>query len=201
MKKAMIAVAALAATGTATAGPAWTYIDLGYIQSSTAEAVGTEDSTGYDLAGSIGFGDMWHAQASWGNQETDSAGGGSLIDVDVYELRAGVHPAITDNTDFVADIGYTKWDVNGGGKPDAYDIRIGVRSMLADNFEVNATLAAQSGDLDASGTDFDNLIPTVGGQYFFSDNISVNLEYSWGGTQDVVVGSKDAARFGVRWSF
>ncbi len=195
MKKAMIAVAAMAATGTATAGPACTYADLGYVESSNFS---DQDTDGYDLSGSLGIGEMWHLQGSWGNQERDNG-----AEVDVYELRAGVHPAITDNTDFVADIGYTKWDIDGANqKPDAYDIRIGVRSMLADNFEVNATLAAQSGDLDDNAsTDFTNLIPTVGGQYFFTDNVSVSLEYSWGGTQETVLGSSDAARFGVRWSF
>ena len=204
MKKSLLAVAALTFSGAALAGPKWTYIDAGYIgQSSAEEVLGTKDSEGYELEGSFGFLDIWHVNGLYGNAETKFVGGGS-DEVDYYRIGAGVHPAITDTTDLVAELGYIQWDVKGANaEPDAIDLVIGVRSMLTERFELNAFLTTQIGssDLGSSNDDFTIYVPSVGGQYFFTDNFSVNLSYEWGSTQNIVLSSKDSARFGVRWSF
>jgi len=195
MKKAILALAATAVTGTAVAGPSWTYVDLGYLRSSSI----SNDIDGYEVAGSIGFADMWHAQASYGTQEVD--GGGVEIDK-YYSVNVGVHPAITDNTDFVADVGYTKWDIENGNSPKVYTLGLGVRSMLTEKMELSALLTTQSGDLDAGANDdLTNIVPELGGQYFFTDNVSVNVAYAWGNTEGVVLGTGNQAKFGVRWSF
>ena len=146
MKNAIIAAAALAVSGTAIAGPSWTYVDLGYTRQSSIEdpAIGNnvDKSQGYELTGSFGFGNIWHVGATYGSAEA-KVNNASDIELDkYYDLRAGVHPAITDSTDFVAEIGYTKWETkNAGGlnvnnKPKAYDITVGVRSMLSEKFEL-----------------------------------------------------------------
>ena len=214
MKKVIIALAAMAASTGALAGPSWTYIDGAYLRGSSAEQAGTDKVQGYELAGSFGFANIWHVSAAYGAAENDLGPNAAEVE-DYYNITAGVHPAITDSTDFVAEIGYTGWSllntaVNTGTTSQdakAYDLTVGVRSMLSDSFELNGFLTYQSGDTDAgSGPDkFQVFAPTVGGQYFFTDNFSVNLAYTWGDVQSTVVssglGTADTGRFGVRWSF
>ena len=216
MKKAIIALAAMAASSAAVAGPSWTYIDGAYLRGSSAEQAGTDKVQGYELAGSFGFANIWHVAGAYGAAENDVGPNAAEIE-DYYTITGGVHPAITDNTDFVAEIGYTSWallntPVNSVATTSqdatAYDLTVGVRSMLSDRFELNGFLTYQAGDTDAaSGTKdkFQIFAPSVGGQYFFTDALSVNLAYTWGDVQSSVTGgtfiAADTARFGVRWSF
>jgi hypothetical protein len=206
MKKVIIALAALAASSAAVAGPSWTYVDGAYIQqSSSEELAGIKSSKGYEFAGSFGFLETWHVNALYGNDESKPLTGSST-EVDYWRIGAGAHPAITDNTDFVAEIGYTQWDVkdaNPSVEPNAVDLVVGVRSMITDQFELNGYVTTQVGSSDFGGSDddFTIFVPSVGGQYFFTDNFSVNMSYEWGSTQNIVLGSKDSATFGVRWSF
>ena len=216
MKKVIIALAAMAASTGALAGPSWTYIDGAYLRGSSAEQAGTDKVQGYELAGSFGFANIWHVAGAYGAAENDVGPNAAEIE-DYYTITGGVHPAITDNTDFVAEIGYTGWSLlnvdvaNGGASADAtaYNLTVGVRSMLSDRFELNAFLTYQAGDTDSSaattGDKFQVFAPSVGGQYFFTDNFSVNLAYTWGDVQSSVVsgglGTADTGRFGVRWSF
>jgi opacity protein-like surface antigen len=205
MKKLVIALAAMGLSSAAMAGPSWTFVDLGYAEASSSEELGgTEDISGYDLTGSFGFAGIWHINGTYGTISAEPVSG-SDVDVDRYRIGVGVHPAITDSTDFVAEIGYTAWevDVEGDPEPEAIDLTLGVRSMITDQFELNGFLATQVGssDFGSPDDDFTNLAPSLGGQYFFTDNLSVNLNYTWGDIQSVVAGSGDTARFGVRWSF
>ena len=207
MKKLMIAMAAMGLSSVAMAGPSWTYVDLGYAQGSSAEEAGLESVDGYDLTGSFGFAGIWHINGTYGTISVDN--GSSDVDIDFYRIGAGVHPAITDSTDFVAEIGYTGWevDVPNGPEPDAIDLTLGVRSMVTDQFELNGFLATQiassDGALDGGNNDDATLFsPSLGGQYFFTDNISVNVSYTWNDVQSTLTSlNSDTARFGVRWSF
>lgn len=207
MKKAIIALAAMAASSAALAGPSWTYVDGGYSQQSSFEANGVKSIDGYDLTGSFGFAGIWHINGTWGTATVDV---GSDIDIDRYRIGGGVHPAITDSTDFVAEVGYTSWDAKDdlGIEPDAFDLTLGVRSMVSDALELNAFLATNIGSTDTGGDDdFTNFSPSLGGQYFFTENLSVNLSYTWGDVQSTLVqgaassAKADTTRFGVRWSF
>ena len=211
MKKVIITLAALAASSAAVAGPSWTYVDGAYTRSSSLEAAGTDKAQGYELEGSFGFANIWHVAGVYGSAETETLGDGGDLEIeDYYSIRGGVHPAISDSTDFVAEIGYTGWSVKSPAgitvDPKAYDLTVGVRSMLSDRFELNGFLTYQSGDTDSDGDDkFQIFAPTLGGQYFFTDNFSVNLAYTWGDIQSTVLAAgaavADTGRFGVRWSF
>ena len=75
MKKLMIALAALAMSGTAVAGPSWTYVDLGYLVGDSAQK--DAETEGLGLRGSFGFANMWHVQLDLAAGET--AGGKSDI--------------------------------------------------------------------------------------------------------------------------
>ena len=223
MKKVIITLAALAASSAAVAGPSWTYVDLGYLRGSAAEVAvdlgdgaidptGVEKSQGYVLEGSFGFAEMWHVSGYYGSAKTKVDDNPDVEIDSFYNITGGIHPAITDSTDFVAEIGYTTWDLKDLNiKPTAYDLTVGVRSMLSDRFEIKALLAYQSGEADLDGIKdkFQIFAPTVGGQFFFTDNISVNLDYTWGDAQSGVLAAygtglasvADTAKFGVRWSF
>jgi hypothetical protein len=205
MKKVIIALAALAASSAAVAGPSWTFVDGAYIQQSSAESLGVKSSDGYEFSGSFGFLETWHVNGLFGNDTTKFNTAQADTELDYWRIGAGAHPAITDNTDFVAEIGYTQWDVKDADpsvEPNAVDLVVGVRSMITDQFELNGYVTTQVGSTDFGGDDdYTNFVPSVGGQYFFTDNFSVNMSYEWGSTQNLVLESKDSASFGVRWSF
>jgi len=187
MKKVLLTLAALALSGTAMAGPSWTYVDLGYI---TGDSTGDDSIDGYSLRGSFGFGDLWHVEGFVANEENDS------FDNDSYGIRGGIHPALTDNTDFVLDLGYAQTDGDSSSDPDptAFQFRTGVRSNIG-NVELRSFVSLVFGD-DDSGMDeeFRSVMYSVGGQYNFSDAWSVGADASVGE-------SNDRLNLYVRWSF
>ncbi len=210
MKKAMIAVAAMAASGTAFAGahgasandPSWTYVDAAYWTASSFEAIsGVEEIDGYGLTGSYEFATKWHVQAQIGNIEADF--GSSSDEIDLWTVRIGGHPAITDTTDAVFDIGYIEWDLDGTEiKPSAITYRMGVRSNIADSLELNAFLTYLNGDLDiGSNDDFSNWAPSIGAQYNITENGAINVSYSWNDTESAVLDGSDGVSLGIRYSW
>lgn len=198
MKKALIALAAMAVSTGALAGPSWTYVDLGLV---VADGSNDEDTTGAALRGSFGFADLWHIQASVAGFE--EAGGKSKggADITAYELRGGIHPAVTDNADFVLDIGYlgAEEKTEDGGsqklKPSSYDIRAGYRQDIG-NLELRGFIKYARTDNDAEGEASEkvwNLIPSLGLQYNFSDAWSLGADY--------VIEDDNLTNIYVRWSF
>jgi len=183
MKKLILALAAFALSGVAVAGPSWTYVDLGYVRADS----GDNDADAYGIAGSFGFGELFHVNAVWvdGTDSDDD-------DFDSYRIGAGLHPAVTDDTDLVLEIGYATISSDDfSNDPSWVDLTLGVRSMITDRFELNAAIVTAVGDDDIGGADgFTEVGINIGGQYFFNDAISIN-----------VVGSDEVVKFGVRWSF
>ena len=192
MRKAILALAAMAVSGTAVAGPAWTYIDFGYLRA----ASGDEDTDGYIVRGSIGFADMWHAQLDYTDAEIAGGKGSSGgADTDGYVLTVGANPAVNDTTDLVFDLSYFDSDLDtssGENSADGYGLGVGLRSMWTDALEVNAGVEVVSGDWDIGG-DFTDIIVTVGGNYAFTDNIVVGAE--------VANGDGNTANFFARYQF
>lgn len=186
MKKVIILLATMAFSGGAIAGPAWTYVDAGYLRANS----GDDTADGYSLMGSFGL-DIFHVNGEWvdGTDSDDD-------DFDGYRIGAGIHPAITDATDLVLEIGYSElsWD-DFSNDPSWIDLTLGVRSMISDSFELNSSIVTEMGDSDTgSDDDFTEIILNVGGQYFFTDNISLNATVGVGSENNV-------AKFGARWSF
>jgi len=198
MNKLIIALAALAVSGAAVAGPKWTYVDVGYV---TADA-GNESTNGYAIRGSYGFADVWHAGA--GYSAIDFAGGSGKVggeDADGYNIYVGVNPALTDDIDFVADLGWqsTEVTINSGQKLDSDQIfvRAGPRAMITDAFEIHTYVSLGWGSADnvsPPGTDSDksDVAVELGGAYYFTPNWSLGL--------DVSLESDNVADLYVRWS-
>ena len=215
MKKAMIAVAAMAVSGAATAGPAWTYVDGGIV---FTESTG-DTPVGAKLTGSFGF-DLFHVNGSY-TTISDSIDVTEIEDItdqiddsddyDVWRIGAGIHPAITDNTDMFLEIGYSSGEGdNSDVEPDGIDFTAGVRSMITDNFELGAAAVLVIGDADFCGpgsTDnCDDDVQDTGlrvfGQYFFTDNFSLNVTATQGVSIETGnIGGGDSFQVGGRWSF
>jgi hypothetical protein len=209
MKKVLLTAAALALSTSAIAGPSWTYGDVSYIRGDS----GDQDTEGYGVRGSFGFADKWHVRGEFKDGEVEGGSnptGGA--DDDAYNLVVGIHPAITDSTDFVFELSYFDGSVDSfqfdsninsgrevGEDADGYGLTIGLRSMIADNLEVNGFVTSISGDekvwsgSEFGSSDFTEIEVTVGGQYFFTDNIGLGV--------DVNVGDGDSANFYARYSF
>ncbi|MGI9292066.1 MAG: hypothetical protein ACR2QG_12430 [Gammaproteobacteria bacterium] len=211
MRNLILALAGMAVSGLAVAGPNWTYADIGYNRADS----GDEETDGFQLQGSFGFADKYHVQATYFDGEVGGNGGAnSNPDYDGYRISLGINPAVTDNTDFVFQIGYFDLeeddsDVDGDDSVDGYELRVGLRSMLTDNVEIFGYVNTAIGEADcdnggacnilgvvaADGDDFTEISAIVGGQYLFTDNIGLSLQYE----QDGLFG--DNATFGARWSF
>lgn len=203
MNKAIVAVASLALSGTAVAGPAelpWTYIDAGYVLQSGAGTLADEGGDGYKIRGSFGL-NLFHFGGEW--YQVD--GGGTAGDIDSWDLYVGVHPGITENIDLVVDIGYTESENDRDDKTDGVFLRVGPRAMIGEHFELSAYLMSTWGDTDFSVDDgFDNITQfsddfrgvtlLVGGQWYFTDNFSLGADARLEDTGDNV-------NLFVRWSF
>jgi hypothetical protein len=205
MKKLILAAAALALSTSAMAGPKWTYADIGYTVGTSAE----EDSDGYGVRGSFGFADIWHVRGGYSDLEVlggDDAGG---LDVDGFNAYVGVNPALTENTDFVFEVGYSDFDLGPNGGWDGYSLVVGLRSMFTEKLELNATVETISGDIEdasfagiggAGSADFTEVKAKVGGQYMFTENVGVGVDVTLGTVNtDSLLGN--TANFYARYSF
>jgi hypothetical protein len=200
MNKALVTLAALTVAGSAMAAedPLWTYADIGYQRSSS----GSEDTEGFNLRGSIEFADKWHASLLYADGEVDG-GKPSGVDYDGYELRLGIHPALSANTDYVFEFGYFDGEDDGGAGSvdefDGYSLTTGIRTMWTERLELNAFVGVRSGDFGPKGGaswDFTEVIVQAGGQYLFTDNIGVGVDLLNGGSL-----SGNTANFYARFNF
>jgi opacity protein-like surface antigen len=221
----IVSAIALVFASSAMAGPNWTYVDLGFVVSSSSDK--DNAYTGLDLAGSFELGELWHLQAAVAYTEADIPTGSALkvtSELTSYELRAGVHPEITDNIDVVLDLGYSvadsKTNSSSAGpsvsnNPWYVDIRLGTRAMITPKFEMNAFLAFASGNDDCNAcvpekVDFTVVIPSIGAQYFFTDAFSLSVDYAFSTAETAYLDDGtdlstdlqgDSAKLGVRWNF
>jgi len=195
MKKAILASAALAFSGAALAdGPAWTYLDLGVV---ATESAGDDTSKGLRASGSFGV-DLFHFSGSYAviNDAIPND------DYDVFRIAAGIHPAITDSTDMVLELGYSSGSYDdASAEPDGIDLTAGVRSMITDSFELNAAAVLFYGSSDTGGDDdLQDVGLRIGGQYFVTDNVSINVT----ATQDLSIengSTGDSIQIGGRFNF
>ena len=201
MKKLLLTVALMAITGTAVAGPEWTYADIGWVIVDSGESNplmtggGDEDDVnGFSVGGSIAFGGNWHANLEY--QDIDESGSGG-IEFDGYRAAIGLHPALTADTDLVMEVGYFEVDLDGpaglDNEADGFDVSFGVRSMITDKLELRAIISTSMGEWDDMGgeEDFTDSGLTVGGQWNWNDNASTSVDL----TEDEVV------KVAYRWNF
>jgi hypothetical protein len=205
MKKFLISVVAMALSSVAMAGPNWTYLDLGIV---LADSAGKDTAAGAAVTGSFGL-DLFHGNLTYmALSDAVNRCQNTLCtktkgdDYDSIRVGVGIHPAVTDSTDMVVEIGYTDGSYDDASQdPDAIDLSFGVRSMITDEFELSAMAIISDGSADTgSDDDFQDAGFRFGGQYFFSDAISVNASVTQG--QSVQTGAgDDYFQIGGRWNF
>jgi Ax21 family sulfation-dependent quorum factor len=181
MKRALFALALAAALPMSAQASelSYSFVELDYVNVDG-------DADGFGLRGAYNFGDSnFYALGSYIAVETDSFN----IDIDSYEIGAGYHYGISENTDLIAELAYVETDVNGLADVDGYRLSGGFRGNLAESFEGLAKLNY------IDGTDFDgDFTLTLGGQYKFNDTwgMTGEVEFADGGETYLV---------GVRASF
>ena len=201
-------VALLALPGIAFAGAPWTYVDLGL---NTADS-GDERTSGVGLRGSIGT-NLFHAGLEIESNEWAGGKDKGGADATGYGIWVGLHPAMTDNTDLVLDLGYagSEFEAVSGSttfKDDvtAFYLRTGPRALLAgDTLELYGYLALAFGDnkLEDPSQDWTGVGYVVGGQYYFSPawSLGAEAEINGGATPASAIVSEDQLKVFVRWSF
>lgn len=196
----------LVAGATHAASPRWTYVDIVY---RTADS-NDEGTHGLGPGASANFVSIWHAGAEYSQTKVDGGknkGTPPLVGSDVESINfyIGLHPAASDTTDVVLDLGYfdaTSERRNFANevvedRSDGFFARVGVRSMISDKFELNGYVVAEDRD-----TRFANGVTTsiydqgvqAGGQYYFTPDFSLGL--------DAITGiDRDKLDIFIRWNF
>ena len=213
--KTIIVIAALTVSGIAIAGPSYTFVDLGYL---TGDA-GDERTDGLGVRGSFGFAGMWHVAGELNALEANGGKDKNGQDISGVTIYGGLHPAMTDNTDLVIDLGFDVFEAEeqasgaNDGKTDiqAIFLRTGPRALLAgDKLELSAYVSVAIGETDPSlGTkqDYTNVGLQLGGQYYFTPAISLGVEAEVNGARSgpsgssISGGNDDLVRIFGRWSF
>ncbi|MCW8856797.1 MAG: hypothetical protein OQJ95_05485 [Kangiella sp.] len=90
------------------------------------------------------------------------------FDVSILRLNAGFNMELTNNTDFVAELGYEDIDADFGFDDSGYNMMAGIRSMFTNDLEVGAYVS-HSDVLESTDITFE-------GRYHFDRNMSVALE-------------------------
>jgi hypothetical protein len=195
--KLLAAAAALTASSAAMAGAPWTYVDLGYV---VADSIEDEENEALALRGSYGFADLFHVGGSISTGEIEG-GKGAINGADTtgYGIYFGVNPAITENMDLVARVGYdyVEGDVGAPDDIEATQIYVlaGPRAMMTEKLELSAYVSLAAGEVksDQPTEDFTNIGYQVGGEYYFTPMFSLGVDAS--------VGEVNAANVHVRLSF
>jgi len=218
--RTILAFAALAVSGAAVAGPSYSFVDLGYLTGDS----GDDRTDGVGIRGSFGFANIWHVAGELEGAEAAGGKGSASNGADVSggNIYVGLHPAVTDNTDLVIDLGFEALEAKqapfgaNDGKTEVQSVflRTGPRALLAgDKLELSAYISVAVGESDDSGTpggskdDFTNVGLQLGGQYYFTPAVSLGAEAQVNGARSgpsgntVSLGNDDLLRIFVRWSF
>lgn len=179
MFRTFTALCLLAFSTTAVAeGPNWTFIQGDWLQIEIDDPSGDADGDGFGIGGSFEVGDSFHILASYGSADLDFG-----IDFDQFTIGGGWHTGLTENTDFFANLAYTRLEASALGvsvDDDGFAAQIGVRGMASPSVELSAAITQT--ELDDSGGDTSF---SAGGWYHFNDSFAVGLEAETG--DDVTV--------------
>lgn len=154
----------------------YTYVDLNLVKDNASPAF-----DGFGLAGSYAFSDSLFLSARYQSvtsDEIDVGFGSGTIDVRGYLIGAGWHAAVSDGSDFVAQLAYLHGDadshVPGAAfslSDSGYDAGIGIRSLVTPALELNVGWDYSHSDSGGSST-----LSSVGGIYSF-DAFGVRIAF------------------------
>ncbi|GAA4364848.1 outer membrane beta-barrel protein [Kangiella marina] len=174
--KLLAAVVAATFAGSAAAKDvSYNNASIGWSQS-TFDVDGGSDLDLDGISGGLSFdlANNWYLKLDATRQSGEESG--VDLDMDLATVNLGFNTAMSANTDFIAELGYARSDVEAsfGGVTASEDegaanALVGFRGMATDNFEWGASV--QHMDFDDSMT-FVNLE----GRYHFTENFSLGLE-------------------------
>lgn len=203
IQKAAVLGAAALLLGTAKADPlSWTEIGVGY---NVADS-GDDEVDAFDIRGSIGIADLFHGQLTY----IDGSEGGGGPDFDGYELRAGVHPSVAENTQAVVELLYFDYsaDYNSfDADEDGWGLGFGIRHAMGDQFEIRAQADYFDGTWEIDGTpvseDFTNITYSFGARYYWTPNFFSGAAVILNGLEAASAADNygDVLRIDVGWSF
>lgn len=188
-------------------GPAWTYVDLGYVigDSDDNSQLGEGDYSGYSARASLEFLDNFHTRLEYVDADwSDDAG------QDGYTIALGAHTAITESTDLVTEFIYTDQNIDNGfieysyDGYDGYGLNVGLRTLITDKLELSGGVSIRALEVNDCSQNCDQTQVTIyfGGQYFVNDDMSVGIDYSEFDVQTTDdFGSMGIVNIYARWSF
>lgn len=185
MKRSLLALALLAMLPlSAQAGDlSYSYVELGYNRASIDGV--DADPDGFSLKGSAALGTSFYVFGSY-FQGSDSIEDLDL-DYDQTQLGLGYHHALSDRSDFLAEVSYLNANAEVDGfddvDGDGYRVSAGFRGLLADNFEGYV----KGNWTDGSDVDGD-FSGTLGAQF--------KINATWGITGEAEFGN-DASLYGI----
>jgi Ax21 family sulfation-dependent quorum factor len=187
MKRALfaLALAAVLPMSAQASELSYSFVELDYVNVNFDSGA---DADGFGLRGAYNFGDSgFYGLAGYTDVNVDDIDF-TDFDISFYEIGAGYHYGISENTDLIAELAYQNAE-SSGSDVDGYRLSGGFRGNLADSFEglvkVNY-LDGENVDGDFSGT--------LGAQYKFNETwgMTGEVEFADGGETYLV---------GVRASF
>ena len=178
---AVISLLALSAPAMAE-GPQWNFIEGSWQRIDISDSGFDVDGDGFGVGGAFEIASSWHLFANYQTADFDFG-----VDFDQLVVGGGFHTAISDSTDFVADLAYVRLDAGisgvGSADDDGFAGRIGVRSMVTESVELAGYITQT--ELSDSGGD-----TSLDGQawYSFTRNFAVGANVSF---------SDDVTRYGL----
>lgn len=176
------------ASETAANGPAWNYVDLGYVQ---GDIDGVDaDPTGFGVGASFLVSDSVFFTAGYTSVSEDVVIFGYDVDAEINQATFGIgyRLPISETTDFHVGANYLNLEACasipgfGGDCMDenGYGLNLGIRSMLTNQFEFFA--GAGYVDIDSES----ETSTTLGVAYNFTDTFAVKLGWSTTGDIDLL---------------
>lgn len=205
---ALLSAAALLGSAAASAAELpWTYGEIAY---NSFDGDDFFEADAFDIKASIGFADMLHASLQYIDGDSDSDFGGGDAEFDGYNIALGVHPQLTPNTQFVAEVSYFDYDSDfdggEGASADGFGLAAGLRHSLTDNVEFSGKVTWVNGNTDIDGEgdfDYHDTGIELAGRYNWTSNLSTGITVGLNGGSIASAAdiSSDVIRFDVRWSF
>jgi hypothetical protein len=163
----------------------YTYVEGGYLSSSTNAGLFDVDGDGLGLRGSFGLNDTLNLFADYSTEDFDFG-----IDQSAFDVGAGGHWGLKDNLDFVGELAWIKVETdfqNGSADDDGLGLSGGLRYRANDKFELQGMLNYV--DVSDSDTSFG-----FTGRYYLSKSLAL-------GAGLLLNGGDTAWNIGVRASF
>lgn len=168
MKKCLLGVLFCCCSALANADVSYTNFGVGIVDGD----IFGRGADGFDLRGSFGFLDNFHAYASFQTLDTRiNIPGVGVIDADVdrFDIGGGYHRELVQDLDFVATFGIVDFD-NGNGSSDGIQASAGVRGSLDNYIEYSVEAVYENLDDIDSDTGLQ-----LGARYYLTRFNSVGL--------------------------